>query len=530
MSSRLLLVLLLAPLLACGEEVDPGIPITIFDAGNPSDLDAAELDATYPDAATGPDAADDAGDDGGADAQLDGGPDGGPDADLDGGALDAEPDTGVDGGEPDLGDLDGGGDAGPDLGLDAGPDAGLDVGVDAGLDAGPDAGPDAGYLPPPSGYQPTNIDTTFRHGQGVRLIDLDQDGDLDVVQAKSLDDAIDLYLNDGNAASFTAVNIAMPGALVAMDATAADFDGDGDVDLVGISLFQRSLGFNSPGDIVYYRNPGNPLGFWLAFPISLSSLYGMKKVESGDLSGDGIPDLVIGCDEAYDMQGNVAGVGVHMVVNGPGGSFGQPTPIDGTLGGVEVVAIADVDRDGVLDVVAAGRNDDEVVWYENLRNAGDVVALPTFARHTIANLSLPSGIAIGQVDPDVGLEIAVVQDDGTGGRLWLYDSPVDPTQLWNPTLIDGNFGGSGDNIRLALADLNRDGATDLAVASDFHDLVRAYIRQPLGAWQLQNISALTGVVAIAAGDLDGDTYPDLVTSTYEFDPNFDRLTWWRTQP
>jgi hypothetical protein len=502
------LVLSLACLFACSSDPEEGLDVMIFDAGTSADLDASDDDASFD---TGIDAGHDGGDDVGP-------PDSGDSGVGDATAIDAD-DSGTDGGPADA-DLDGA--------IDSGDDAAIDSGVDAG-DVGFDAG---GPGPLPSGYVGAPIDETGSGGQNVTIVDIEGDTDLDVLVSFNVTDTVRLYLNDG-AAVFTPIDLPTPGTITAMAQTVDDFDDDGDLDVAAVGFFTRAQGFNTPGDVVWYQSPGDPSGTWATMPIALGSLYGLDTIASGDLTGDGLPDLVVGCDEAYDTMGMVVGYGVYSVANTGSGSFGTLTPIDEFLGGVEVVMITDVDLDGVPDVVASSRNDSELVWFENLRAVGTIEPVATFARHTIANPNLPTAIAFGQLDGDPALELVSMEDDAMGGRLVWYDPPADPTQPWTLSEIDATFGGHAEMIRAVTVDLNQDGYSDVAVASAVHGQLRAYIQGAAGAWTLQTIEPAAPMIGgIAAGDLDGDRFPDLVTSTNLSGPvpMLDRIVWWRTQP
>ena len=55
------------------------------------------------------------------------------------------------------------------------------------------------------------VDESIRHGQDVDLVDLDGDGDLDIIAALSLSDEVRVYLNDGAGQQWTTVSVSGPG-------------------------------------------------------------------------------------------------------------------------------------------------------------------------------------------------------------------------------------------------------------------------------------------------------------------------------
>jgi hypothetical protein len=427
--------------------------------------------------------------------------------------------------------------AGPDAASDAGIDAAIDAGVDAEIDSGIDAGEaedaaDAGEPPDlgadgginedgavlPSRYDQHPIDEARRHGQGARVVDIENDGDQDVIVGWSLADAVYLYLNDGSG-TFTTKNVSGDGAIVAMHTATGDFDDDLDRDIAAIGLFDRvGMGFDTPGELVWYENPGAPTGNWIAHPVA-DDLWGLRYIEAGDLTGDGRPDLVV---SAVVISGMSAGI---RWFRGGNDAFAGPFDVDANVRVAETIQLADVDLDGVLDVVGLDREADEVFWYESSRPAGMEVMLPTFTRRLIGGLIDPYGLAIADFDGDAELELAVSSDD----RLDLFDPPANPRDPWTASTIDGQFGSNG-NTRLAAGDFNDDGATDLAVSAQSPAEIRVYINDR-GTWVGQTVTGgWQGANFVATGDIDPDDYDDIVTTTYENTSTADKITWWRTVP
>jgi hypothetical protein len=410
---------------------------------------------------------------------------------------------------------DGGGappDAGPADAIDAGPRPDADP---SRPDAAPGA-PDAAPIPGGGRFteniihqrDPDTGDAT--HVQGTEIVDMDGDGDLDVIAAFSRSDNVYLYLNDGTGTSWTRVTVAPRDTLVGMDAVARDFDGDGDLDIAAISLFQRGQDFTSPGDVVWYENPGGDLmGTWERHDVG--EHWGARTLTSADLDGDDRPDLVVGAVRIDDD-----GRGVHWYRNtGTGTGFAAVQAIDADLRGVASVQVVDIDGDGAIDVVAAGAGAEaqELVWYQN-----SGTSTPAFARHVMASGVAFFGVAIGNFDADPAREVLA-----SGNGLAWYDAPADVTQAWaaNPVAA---FGGAA-GVVLAAADLDGDGDTDVAASAHPEAQVRVFLND--GA-TFAEVEVANGYAAsfINIGDIDGDGRYDLVTSTYDHSDG-DRLAWWK---
>lgn len=449
-----------------------------------------------------------------------GGLDGGPMTGLDG-AVDAAVDSGT-GPSPDAGEVDGGEGPADAASRDAAPE---DGGSEDGSVPAEDAGTaDAGERS--LRFTPAEIDRAVRHGQGMEVVDLDGNGRPDLLVALSLTDAVHLYLNTGEGPTWQARSISGPGAIVAMHATAVDLDGDGDLDIAAVGLFERSGGFTSPGEVTWYENPGSAGESWTPRTIA-SGLWGPRHVSAGDLTGDGLADLVVGTMALNDPNGTPRGDGLRWIRNGQGGAgWSEVMAIDASLSEVRSTLVFDVTGNGVLDVVAAGRASDQVVWYENRRSPGQPSTLPTMTRRPIAQVDAPGSIVAAQLDADAALELAVASD---AGPLWL-DPPADPREPWTVVEVDPSFP-CGDG-RVYAADFDGDGRTDLAVATGPFGSgeLRIYFQEAGGAWSpFTAVGGWGGLNGLVAADFDGDGRIDLATSTYEHGEQ-DPITLWRNSP
>ncbi|RZP29913.1 T9SS type A sorting domain-containing protein [bacterium] len=129
----------------------------------------------------------------------------------------------------------------------------------------------------------TDIATSADGARSVFAADMDGDGDMDIVSASKNDDAIAWYENDGAAnPSWTAVDIATS-ADGAMSVFAADMDGDGDMDIVSASGIDDA--------IAWYENDGAANPSWTATDI-VTNADEARSVFAADMDGDGDMDIV----------------------------------------------------------------------------------------------------------------------------------------------------------------------------------------------------------------------------------------------
>ena len=108
------------------------------------------------------------------------------------------------------------------------------------------------FVKPSAGIDFTahTITTSANGASSVFAIDVDGDGDIDVLSASSGDDKIAWYENDGSE-SFTAHTITTS-AYQGFSVFAIDVDGDGDVDVLSAGST-----YSAAGKIAWYENDGS---------------------------------------------------------------------------------------------------------------------------------------------------------------------------------------------------------------------------------------------------------------------------------
>jgi hypothetical protein len=177
--------------------------------------------------------------------------------------------------------------------------------------------------------------------------------------------------------------------VAANSVTAADVDGDGDLDVLG------TVG-GAVNDVLWFENTTGDGSAWTQHAID-DSFQGANHVTAADLDGDGDLDvLATATTDGMAWWENTAG----------DGSAWTEHAIDGGSGVQHGIA-ADLDGDGDLDVLSAGGG--EVTWWENL--TGDAM---TWTEHTIAGSFFgPIRTQAADLDGDGDLDIACGKYSGT---------------------------------------------------------------------------------------------------------------------
>ncbi|MEM7048303.1 MAG: FG-GAP-like repeat-containing protein [Acidobacteriota bacterium] len=279
----------------------------------------------------------------------------------------------------------------------------------------------------------------------------------------------------------------------AVDLGVADLDGDGDLDLFGSAEIAD--------DVAWWENTAGDGSAWSRHDLELDFDLA-RGVAVGDLDGDGDADLVGAAffSSAILWWENDLGSGAAC-----GGDFCEHT-VDGSAFGANAVALADIDRDGDLDVVGMLRAGDAVVWYENPGDGSN------WTQHIVdPDFEGAQAVALADLDGDGDTDILGGTGEGGGEFSW-FENDLDgagpcPAD-WCEHILD-----TGNTASVAIADLDGDGDLDLLRTSISPGA--AWWENTAGdgsAWteQLIPISMLDGR-AISTTDLDGDGDLDVLT-------------------
>ncbi|KAH8060650.1 glutathione transferase [Aureococcus anophagefferens] len=229
----------------------------------------------------------------------------------------------------------------------------------------------------------------------VFAIDVDGDGDVDVLSASRSDDTVAWYENDGSE-SFAKRDVTAA-ADDAVCVFAIDIDGDGDVDVLSAS--------RSDDTVAWHENDGSES---FTERVVTAAQDGPWVAHVVDVDGDGAVDVLA----ASDGDDTVAW---HQ--NDGSESFTERVVDDGADGARFVYGV-DVDGDGLVDVVAVHKSAGAIAWYEQQTSASSV--RPTFAEHVVtANLDTPLDVSAADLNGD-GVRDLVVSAYGDDLVAW-YD-------------------------------------------------------------------------------------------------------------
>jgi uncharacterized repeat protein (TIGR01451 family) len=276
----------------------------------------------------------------------------------------------------------------------------------------------------------------------------------------------------------------------------ADVDVDGDLDVLSANYTHNTVSVflgDGTGALASRTDlPGGTVPF---------------AVTAADLDRDGRADLV-----ATNMNGQNVSVFLNSTVLAPSGDFASRTdfPIGSGLMLPRTVVLADLNRDGIPDAATANLYDSSVSVVPGTGGGSfgpsiEYITSPltgTFPQYVAsADLNRDGHLDLVVTNskttaPDIIKTVAVMLADGSGGfgAMTHYETADNPQGL-------------------ALGDLNRDGAIDIAVACYGSNAVSVLLGTGVGTFGAKtDFPTANFPQEIAIADLNGDGRPDLATA------------------
>lgn len=298
--------------------------------------------------------------------------------------------------------------------------------------------------------------------KGVAIGDIDGDGKLDLVSARSATSScfndpqfeqcwVAEFRNAGARAFFGGTDVPFNTTVGAVRGgcghrvTAARFDADTRADLVIGDEIRTYGGCLSTGYCPGCTPQADTLSGWLVTPTMTGGFappVGLPQsgpyVISADLNGDSLPDVISRSVKQSRVRIFIGGVG----------SFSAPTDVAVSPGTGEI-AVGRVDSDTIVDIVVASKSSNRVGF---ARGAGNGAFLAP-GNLTVTN---PDGVAIGDIDGDGkndlvvgGMGVVVIRGNGDGT---FQPQQVQYAQLGDTGVVHvGDFNGDGKQDVVTLA-------------------------------------------------------------------------------
>ena len=240
-------------------------------------------------------------------------------------------------------------------------------------------------------FSDNTISTSAEGAESIIVVDLDSDGDLDVVSASFLDSRIIWFENNGGRHPDFVSHTITGAALGARFVSSADLDGDGDFDILSACVENDEISWyesngKSPPRFTYRQISNTAESAWM--------------VQSSDVDRDGDLDVIS------------ASAGDHEIAWHENDGRKPPRFTTHTVTskayGARAVYPGDLDSDGDVDLIVATDEDGKVSWYEN-----DGSSDPSFRYHLIAT-TIYGAQAVHATDMDSDGDVDVLSSSFHG--------------------------------------------------------------------------------------------------------------------
>jgi len=295
--------------------------------------------------------------------------------------------------------------------------------------------------------------------RALAALDVNRDGDTDVIFNRAGGNGLNMYLGDGgNAWTYCAAFNVGGGAYTGTyeSVIAAPFDRNSQYP-------QIVAGRADGGGIQYFGNVTNNCSYFFTFQVTTTGSY--RGLSAADIDDDSYYELVAAPFHLLNQ-------GLRLFENGANGWQARANPI--STGTYCDTALGDFNNDGKQDIAAAECTPN---------NGGGLNVFEYWTRgwisHSLTGPGMFYAVAVGDLNNDGKDDLVAAKNSGQQGLyVWTGDGAFNFTPWPSPDLV-------GEYFDLDLGDVNHDGWLDILAARDGLG-VMVWLGDGAGGWTASN--------------------------------------------
>ncbi len=307
---------------------------------------------------------------------------------------------------------------------------------------------------------------TFATGSGpgyLKTADLDADGKPEIIVANTTSGTISVFKNTASSGSISSSSLAtkvdFSAGTSAFDVAVSDFDGDGKPDLAVTNNVSTA---NTISVLRNTTSAGSISTSSFASAVTFATGSLPVKIVVADFDGDSKPDIAV-----TNSSSNSVSVFRNTASSGAITTSSFASKVDFTTGtNPRGIFAADMDNDGKFDIIVTNSASNTISVFRNTTTSSAINTSSFGTQVNFTTGTTPYDVAMGDIDgngkPDIivtnfgATTISVFRNIGSTGSI---------TTSTFTSKSDFTTGGTGSPYGIAISDLDGDGKVDIAVAN-----------------------------------------------------------------